>query len=204
MSNQERLGARSATEAPSGADQIAAQVTAARKKGPPPVHLWNPPFCGDLDIRITRDGLWWYLGTPIGREPLVRLFASVLRRDEDDRYYLVTPVEKVGIQVDDVPFIAVDLERAPSGDLTFVTNVGDEVPLGPEHPLRIEKDPDTGEPTPYILVRARLEARVDRKSFYRLVDLGAVAARPDGDLYGLWSRGEFFPLATVEELGLSD
>ncbi|MEO1330737.1 MAG: DUF1285 domain-containing protein [Pseudomonadota bacterium] len=178
------------------ADGLAEQVARASRKGPPPVHLWNPPFCGDLDIRITRDGLWHYLGTPIGREALVKLFASVLRRDDDDRYYLVTPVEKVGIRVDDVPFVAVDFARDPAGDVTFMTNVGDAAPLGPEHPLRIEKDPETGEPTPYVLVRARLEARIDRKSFYRLVEIGTV----EGDQFGLRSRGAFFPLASVAEL----
>lgn len=178
------------------ADGLAEQVARASRKGPPPVHLWNPPFCGDLDIRITRDGLWHYLGTPIGREALVKLFASVLRRDDDDRYYLVTPVEKVGIRVDDVPFVAVDFARDPAGDVTFTTNVDDAAPLGPEHPLRIEKDPETGEPTPYVLVRARLEARIDRKSFYRLVEIGTV----EGDQFGLRSRGAFFPLASVAEL----
>lgn len=177
------------------------------KKGPPPVHLWNPPFCGDLDIRIARDGLWYYLGTPIGREPLVRLFASVLRRDEDEKYYLVTPVEKVGIRVDDVPFIAVDHreEKGPQGPrLVFTTNVGDDVAAGPEHPIRLERDDETGEPTPYLLVRARLEARIDRKTFYRLADIGVVEERPEGRLFGIWSDGAFFALATAEEVETSE
>ncbi|MBX2856546.1 MAG: DUF1285 domain-containing protein [Rhodobacteraceae bacterium] len=191
-------------DAPS-AEGVAAAAAQAGRKGPPPVHLWNPPFCGDLDIRITRDGLWYYLGTPIGREALVRLFASVLRRDEDDRYYLVTPVEKVGIQVEDVPFVAVDV--VPSGvggdrRLMFETNVGDWVAAGAEHPLRVERDLETGEPTPYVHVRGRLEARIDRKSFYRLVDLGEVVAKPEGRLFGVWSDGSFFALADAAELDL--
>lgn len=181
---------------------------ARRAKGPPPVHLWNPPFCGDLDIRIGRDGLWWYLGTPIGREALVRLFASVLRRDGDDRYYLVTPAEKIGIQVDDVPFIAVDFDirdsdAAPGTQrIAFETNVGDIAVAGPDHPIRIERDDDTGEPTPYILIRGRLEARIDRKTFYRLVDAGVVADQGGTAMFGVWSDGAFFALATAAELGL--
>ena len=187
------------------AEGVAASAAKAGRKGPPPVHLWNPPFCGDLDIRISRDGLWYYLGTPIGREALVRLFASVLRRDEDDRYYLVTPVEKVGIQVEDVPFVAVDVVPSGEGDarrLMFETNVGDWVAAGPEHPIRVQRDLETGEPTPYVHVRGRLEARIDRKSFYRLVDIGEVAERPEGRLFGVWSDGTFFALADAEELDL--
>ena len=111
----------------------------AARRGPPPVHLWDPPFCGDLDMRIARDGTWFYLGTPIGRAPLVRLFSSILKR-EGDRYFLVTPVEKVGITVDDAPFVAVDFTAEGEGRaqrLTFVTQVGDEVTAGPEHPIRV-------------------------------------------------------------------
>lgn len=169
------------------------------RSGGAPVHLWNPDYCGELDIRIARDGLWHYLGTPIGRPQLVRLFASVLRRDADDRYYLVTPVEKIGITVDDVPFVAVDfhVEGEGSGQsLVFLTNVGDEAAAGPENPIRLERNEKTGEPTPYVLIRGRLEARIDRKSFYRLVDIGEVK----GEHFGVCSGGEFYPLATVAEL----
>ena len=180
------------------ADGIAAAASQARRKGPPPVHLWNPPYCGDLDIEIRRDGLWFYLGTPIGREPLVRLFASILKL-EDGKYYLVTPVEKVGIRVQDVPFIAVDAEASGEGEaqvLTFTTNVGDEVAAGSENPIRVERDPVTGEPSPYVHVRRGLEARIDRKTFYRLVDLGV---HRDG-WFGLWSGGQFFPIIPSAEL----
>ena len=180
------------------AEGLAAAAGQAARKGPPPVHLWNPDYCGDLDIEIRRDGLWFYLGTPIGREPLVRLFASILKL-EDGKYYLVTPVEKVGIRVQDVPFIAVDAEASGEGEaqvLTFTTNVGDEVAAGSENPIRVERDPVTGEPSPYVHVRRGLEARIDRKTFYRLVDLGV---HRDG-WFGLWSGGQFFPIIPSAEL----
>ena len=181
------------------ADGIAASVKAAQKgKGLPPVHLWNPPFCGDLDMRIARDGTWFYLGTPIGRPELVRLFSTILRKD-GEQYFLVTPVEKVGITVDDAPFVAVDFELAgKSRDqrLTFTTNVGDAVEAGPDHPIRVIRDPETGEPSPYVLIRANLEALIDRKSFYRLVEIGA---HHDG-WFGLWSGGEFFGMIPSGEL----
>lgn len=186
-----------ATDPPS-AENIATSARRAAKGGLPPVHLWNPPFCGDLDMRIARDGTWFYLGTPIGRPELVRLFSTILRKDAD-RYFLVTPVEKVGIQVDDAPFVAVDFEVAGTGeaqDLTFVTNVGDRVTAGPESPIRVERDPETGEPSPYVLVRADLEALIDRKSFYRLVEIGA---RREG-WFGLWSGKRFFPVIPLDEL----
>ncbi|MFT4620005.1 MAG: hypothetical protein ACI9KS_000156 [Sulfitobacter sp.] len=180
------------------ADGIAASARAAGKKGPAPVHLWNPPFCGDLDIRIARDGTWFYLGTPIGRAGLVKLFSSILKR-EGDAYFLVTPVEKVGITVDDAPFVAVDFEVAGEGtaqSITFTTQVEDTVTADPEHPIRVLRDPETGEPSPYVEVRAGLEALIDRKSFYRLVDIGA---HKDG-WFGLWSGGAFFAVIPSAEL----
>ena len=179
---------------------IAASARAASKGGLPPVHLWNPPFCGDLDMRIARDGTWFYQGTPIGRPALVRLFSTILKR-EGDRYYLVTPVEKVGLTVEDAPFVAVDFDRL--GDpqsLTFTTNVGDQVVAGPDHAIRVERDAQTGEPSPYIHIRAGLEALIDRKSFYRLVDLGEVAEHDGAEWFGLWSSGQFFPIIPATEL----
>lgn len=167
----------------------------AGRKGPPPVHLWNPPFCGDIDMRIARDGTWFYNGTPIGRPEMVRLFSGILKR-EGDAYFLVTPVEKVGIVVDDAPFVAVDFAVVSEG-LAFVTQVGDRVVAGPDHPIRVERDADTGEPSPYVLIRRDLWALIDRKSFYRLVDLGEVA----GEWFGVRSGGAFFPLIAVAELG---
>lgn len=185
------------------AESLAASARAASRRGLPPVHLWNPPDCGDLDMRIARDGTWFYLGTPIGRPELVRLFSTILRKD-GDRYVLVTPVEKVGITVDDAPFVAVDFTAEGAGEaqnLTFVTNLGDEAVAGPDHPIRVVRDPDTGEPSPYVLIRAELEALIDRKSFYRLVDIGAHAEHDGRSWFGLWSGGEFFPVIPSEELG---
>ncbi|SFR15168.1 DUF1285 domain-containing protein [Poseidonocella sedimentorum] len=188
------------------AEGIAAAARAASKaRGLPPVHLWNPPFCGDLDIRIARDGTWFYLGTPIGRPELVRLFSTILRRDDDD-YFLVTPVEKVGITVEDAPFVAVDftIGAAPDGaqTLTFQTNVGDETTAGPDAPIRVARDPQTGEPSPYVHVRAGLEALIDRKSFYRLVDIGETAPHEGADWFGLHSGGAFFPICPAAELAV--
>ncbi|MVO15480.1 DUF1285 domain-containing protein [Parasedimentitalea huanghaiensis] len=180
------------------AEGIAASVKAAKSGGLPPVHLWNPPFCGDLDMRIARDGTWFYLGTPIGRFELVKLFSSILKR-EDGKYFLVTPVEKVGITVDDAPFVAVDFESSGNGDqqvLTFETHVGDKAVAGTDHPIRVVRDSETGEPSPYVLIRADLEALIDRKSFYRLVDLGT---HHEG-WFGLWSSGEFFPVIPSADL----
>ncbi len=184
------------------ADSIAQSASAASKKGPPPVHLWNPPFCGDLDMRIARDGTWFYLGTPIGRKPLVKLFSSIIRKD-DDKYFLVTPVEKVGITVDDAPFVAIDFDvenAGPDQTLTFTTQVDDEMVAGPENPIRVERDPETGEPSPYILVRTNLEALIDRKSFYRLVDLGEHETFEGENWFGVRSSGMFFPIIPSAEL----
>ena len=142
-------------------------------KGPPPVERWNPPFCGDLDMRIAADGTWFYMGTPIGRPKLVKLFASVLRKDPD-RFVLVTPVERVGITVEDAPFQAVEMAVSGEGDarnIAFRTGVDDLVQVGPDHPLRFEQDGDGGV-KPYVLVRGGLWARVTRALTYDLIDLG--------------------------------
>ena len=187
----------------SSAEVIARAARAATNgRGIPPVHLWNPPFCGDLDIRIARDGTWFYLGTPIGRFELVKLFSSILRK-ENDRYYLVTPVEKVGIIVDDAPFVAVDFSVQGHGrkqTLNFETHVGDFVKACTDNPIRFERDPKTGEPSPYVHVRAGLEALIDRKSFYRLVDLCAHETIDDVEWFGLYSMGQFFPIIQSKEL----
>ncbi|WP_299607779.1 DUF1285 domain-containing protein [uncultured Tateyamaria sp.] len=180
------------------AEGLVASISAAKTRGLPPVHLWNPPFCGDLDMRIARDGTWFYQGTPIGRPGLVKLFSSILKREEG-KYFLVTPVEKVGITVDDAPFVALDFEVSGEGEeqlLTFVTHVEDSAVAGPEHPIRVERDAETGEPSPYVLIRADLEALIDRKSFYRLVDLGV---HHDG-WFGVWSSGQFFGIIPSAEL----
>ena len=180
------------------AESLAASARAAKKGSLPPVHLWNPPFCGDLDMRIARDGTWFYLGTPIGRFELVKLFSTILRRDGDD-YFLVTPVEKVGITVDDAPFVAVDFNQVDDG-LVFETNVGDLVTAGPENPIRVVRDVETGEPSPYVLVRSNLEALIDRKSFYRLVDIGETADVDGVAWFGVRSNGVFFEIIPADEL----
>jgi hypothetical protein len=169
----------------------------------PPVHLWDPPFCGDLDMEIRRDGTWFYDGTPIGRAPLVRLFSTILKL-EDGKYFLVTPVEKVGIRVQDAPFVAVDFEATGDGDaqiVTFQTNVGDTVVAGADTPIRVVRDA-SGEPSPYVMVRAGLEALIDRKSFYRLVDLGEAHDVDGVQWFGVWSGGVFFPIIKVAELAI--
>lgn len=180
------------------AESIASSARAAQKGGLPPVHLWNPPHCGDIDMRIARDGTWFYMGTPIGRAELVKLFSTILRKDGDD-YVLVTPVEKVGITVDDAPFVAVDFNLRGDG-LEFETNVGDKMVAGPDHPIRVVRDPETGEPSPYVLVRANLEALIDRKSFYRLVDIGERADYDGVVWFGVRSQGMFFPIIPAAEL----
>jgi hypothetical protein len=180
------------------AESLAQSARAAQKGGLPPVHLWNPPHCGHINMRIARDGTWFYMGTPIGRPELVRLFSTILRRDGDD-YVLVTPVEKVGITVDDAPFVAVDFNKSGEG-LAFETNVGDVMIAGPDHPIRVERDPETGEPSPYILVRANLEALIDRKSFYRLVELCEHDDHEGSRWFGIRSEGVFFPIIPSDEL----
>ncbi|WP_313353171.1 DUF1285 domain-containing protein [Paracoccus sp. (in: a-proteobacteria)] len=170
----------------SDATGIAAAASRASKKGPPPVHLWNPPFCGDLDMEIRADGTWFYNGTPIGRPEMVRLFASILKREGED-YFLVTPAEKVGIRVADAPFIAVDAEIGE--EIVFTTNVGDRVTADPEHGIRLHGTAD--EPRPYVHIRRGLWALIDRKTFYRLAD----AAMPDQDgRMKVHSGGTAFPL----------
>lgn len=172
--------------------------------GAPPVERWNPEYCGELDIRIARDGTWYYMGSPIGRKPLVKLFSSVLRKDADGGTYLVTPVEKIGITVDDAPFLAV--EMAVDGDgpdqvVSFRTHVDDIVTVDKDHPLRFEAEDETGGLKPYVLVRGRLEALVNRPVFHDLVDLGVDLDRGNGHEFGVWSSGVFFSMAKSEEIG---
>ncbi|MBA4804985.1 MAG: DUF1285 domain-containing protein [Brevundimonas sp.] len=165
-----------------------AAAAGAPGRGLPPVHLWNPAHCGDIDIVIRRDGVWMHEGSPIGRPELVRLFSTVLRKDPDG-YCLVTPVEKLSIRVEDLPFRAVAVE--PRGEaLVFRTDVGDEVEAGPDHPVEVTTDPATGEPAPRLRVRADLWARIARPVFYELVD----RARVDGDRLVIRSNGAAFPL----------
>ncbi|GGA70882.1 hypothetical protein GCM10011385_25900 [Nitratireductor aestuarii] len=172
-------------------------------KGAPPVERWNPPFCGDLDMEIRSDGSWWYMGTPINRMPLVQLFSSVLRKDDDGQTYLVTPVEKVGIRVADAHFLAVEMVVTGTGDsqlLTFRTNVGDVVEAGPAHPLRFVEDGETGGMKPYLHVRGRLEALVTRSMTYELLELGEEATIDDRNVIAVRSGGALFPVMEVDRL----
>jgi hypothetical protein len=156
--------------------------------------------CGDFSIRIGRDGTWYYHESPIRRLPLAKLFASVLRRETDGTYWLVTPAERGRIIVDDVPFVAVEMEVAGTGRnqiLTFRTNLDDRVEAGESHPLRIETDPRTAEPRPYVMIRSGLEARLARAVFYQLVDLGLEETVGGTLLFGVWSNEKFFPLGDL-------
>jgi len=183
-------------QSPSGLSSvIAAAGELQAGRGLPPVHLWNPPHCGEIDIRIGRDGRWRHLGSPIGRDALVRLFSTVLRKDPDG-FYLVTPLEKLKIVVEDAPFIAVQVDRI--GDvLRFLTNVGDWVEAGPEHEIRVHTDAASGEPAPYIHVRGALEARMTRPVFYELVEMAEVDPAAGGSTLIVRSHGVAFPLGSV-------
>jgi uncharacterized protein len=166
----------------------------------PPVHLWNPLFCGDIDMRIAGDGTWFYMNSPIGRKPLYTLFSRVLRRD-GDKYFLVTPVEKCGIQVDDAPFIAIRMAVKGQGleqVISFETNVDEHITVNGTHPLRFADETGTDGLKPYVLVRANLEALVSRALFYDLAALGVV----EGEWFGVWSAGEFYPMKRADEIGV--
>ena len=183
------------------ADFIAALQREASSGGPrsaPPVERWNPPYCGDSFIEILADGTWRHEGVRMTRESLVRLFASILRKDADGATYLITPVEKVSVKVADAPFLAVRADRDGEGrdqTIAFTTNVGDVAAAGPDHPIRVEQR--DGAPRPYVLVRGRLEARILRAPFYELVDWAREEDTPEGPKLGLWSQGAFFPLGPV-------
>lgn len=167
----------------------------------PPVHKWQPERSADIDMEIRADGSWWHEGTKINRRKLVRLFSTILRKDEDGSTWLVTPYEKVVVHVEDAPFVAVRVDRAgepgASQSLAFKTNLDDVAVAGPDHPLRIETDEATGEPAPYLLVRGRLEAKLSRPVFYELAEM-AVPHPDDETLLGVWSEGVFFPLGPAE------
>ncbi|HTO32719.1 MAG TPA: DUF1285 domain-containing protein [Pararhizobium sp.] len=181
----------------------AAGQTNGQTKGLPPVDKWNPPFCGDIDMEIRADGTWFYMGTPIGRQPLVRLFSTVLRKDEDGRTYLVTPVEKVGIRIVDAPFVAVEMNLTENDGepvITFRTNVGDVVEAGPEHGLRFVIEGENRELKPYLHVRGRLEALVSRAVMYDLVELGETRTIDSVEMFAIRSGGVLFPVMLAREL----
>ena len=181
----------------------ASAESSGKKRGLPPVERWNPPFCGDIDMEIRADGTWFYMGTPIGRPALVRLFSTVLRKDDDQKTYLVTPVEKVGIRVADAPFIAVEMsvtEREGKQVLTLRTNVGDVVEAGGQHRLRFAIADGNAELKPYLHVRGRLEALVSRAVMYELVALGEILDVQGRAMFAIRSSGEVFPVMPADEL----
>src|SRR3954467_9709729 len=199
MANQGQSADRG-LEGLTAAAKTAADAEGA-KKGLPPDQLWNPPFCGDLDMRIASDGTWFYLGTPIGRPALVRLFSTILKR-EDGKHFLVTPVEKVGIRVDDAPFLAVEMQKeadARGVRLRFRTNVDDWVDCDRDHRLRFERAADGGL-TPYLHVRADLWAKVTRALYYDLVDMGEERVVDGVPMFGVVSAGAFFAMADADEV----
>jgi len=183
-----------------GLDQFTQAAQTSGKRGPAPVHLWTPPFCGDIDMRIARDGTWFYNGSPIGRLPLVQLFSNILRR-EGDHYFLVTPVEKVGIRVDDAPFFGIRMAVSQDNgqSITLTTHTEEEVTIGPDHPLRFERE-DAGGLKPYVLVRDNLWALVKRALFYDLVALGETRDVEGTTMFGVVSQGAFFAMAPLAEL----
>ena len=174
----------------------------------PPIDLWNPPNLLEVDMRIGRDGTWYYEGSPIGRKPMVRLFSSVLRLEDDGRFYLITPADKLPVRVDDAPFVAVELTCHGAGReqvLVFRTNVDDEVMAGPEHPIEVLRHPDSEAPRPYVLVRGRLQALLARPVFYELVELGIEEeVPPHGPAFGVWSAGSFFRIGGLDEVRSDD
>lgn len=164
----------------------------------PPVNLWNPDHCGDIGMEIRADGSWWHEGRIIGREKLVRLFSTILRKDADGKTYLVTPYEKIIVHVEDAPFLAIRVDRAgaagPDQTLAFTTNLGDITLAGPEIMLRVETDPETLEPAPYIKVRDRLEAKLTRPCFYELAEMAVANPADGGKTLGVWSQGTLFQI----------
>lgn len=183
-------------------NELVETLSKAPNSGGAPVHLWDPPFCGDIDLTIKKDGSWTYMGTPITRQKLVKLFASVLKHEDDGKYYLVTPVEKIGITVEDLPFMAISMEvkgEAEEQIISFETNMQNSVIAGKEHDLSFTEEGDTAEIKPSIIIRANLKARLTRSLYYQLTDLAVPHKINDREYLGVWSAGEFFPMAERDE-----
>ncbi|HYB08090.1 MAG TPA: DUF1285 domain-containing protein [Alphaproteobacteria bacterium] len=199
---------KASTDVTRGANQFDVPAPSVAPSGAHPAKPPFQPFCGDIDIRIGRDGTWYYRGSPIGRPALVKLFASVLKRDEAGDYWLVTPAERGRIKVDDAPFTAVELTAEGEGrtrSLHFRTNLDETVTVGADHPIRLCHDPASGEPRPYVLARPGigacpgLEALIVRSVYYQLVEIGVEEPVKGENLYGVWSRGHFFPLGRLDD-----
>ncbi|MCY0148042.1 DUF1285 domain-containing protein [Hoeflea sp. G2-23] len=201
--------AKTRTTAKTDAAGLAALISRAQadrnagKDSLPPIERWNPDYCGDIDMEIRADGSWFYMGTPIGRPALVRLFSTVLRQDEDGKTYLITPVEKIGIRVVDAPFVAVEMTVEQNDDgpvLTFRTNVGDVVRAGPDNPLRFVTLGETEQLKPYLLVRGRLEALINRAVTYDLLALGEPVEIDGVEMFAIRSGGATFPVMPMADL----
>ncbi len=175
-------------------------VRRIKRKGPAPVHLWNPAHSGEIDMRIARDGTWYHEGKPIRRIPMVQLFASILRLDDDGEHYLVTPVEKVRIEVEDCPFVMELMEIEGEGKdqvIRFSNALEETVEVDGSHPLTVTSDSETGEPHPVVEVRSGLKGLLNRAVFYRLVNSAEQHQDGDESVTGVWSKGQFFELGRV-------
>lgn len=186
-------------------DRLAAQIQKGigtiADPGPAPVDKWDPPFSGDIEISITRQGQWHYKGNPMQRQPLVKLFSSILRRDEDGCFYLVTPVEKFRIQVEDAPFVAHSLEREGEGrqqTLWLRSNVDEVVRIDQDHPLRVERRPGSDEPAPYVRIRGNIDALLERQTFYELAELAVEGEGSFAGCLGVYSAGNFYSIGSAE------
>ena len=179
--------------------KFATELNEKSTDGLPPVDQWNPEYCGDIGMEIKRDGTWYYMGTPIGRKRIVKLFSRILRKEDDNTYVLVTPVEKVLINVEDAPFIATYVEILGEGkelNLKFNTNVDDTIIASKDYPIRVVINKKTNEPSPYILIRRNLEAKISRPVFYELIEI----AEHFNDKFGVWSGGSFFPFSNSKDV----
>lgn len=193
------------TDEPANFQNVLKSIQAVdQSTGLPPVEDWNPPYCGDIGLEIRRDGQWFYQGSPIGRKKLVKLFSSILRHDEDGQHYVVTPVEKILVTVEDAPFLVTQMSVSGAGKdqiLEFTTLTDDVFCAGENNPIRVDINPDNQEPTPYVRVRGRLEALIARPVFYRLVDLCVEETIHGAAQFGIWSGGVFFAIAPMQDVG---
>ena len=179
--------------------KFATEINEKSTGGFPPVEEWNPEYCGDIGMEIKSDGTWYYMGTPIARQKIVKLFSRILRREKDNSFVLVTPVEKVLVKVADAPFIASYVQIIGEGknlNLKFDTNVGDTIVASKDYPIRVNIDKKTNQPSPYVLIRKNLEAKISRSVFYELVDI----AEHHKNKFGVWSGGSFFPFSDSKEV----
>ena len=176
------------------------QISKFDKENLPPVHLWNPPLCKNVEMKIDREGRWYFMNSPIGRERMVKLFSKVLRFDEDGEYYLVTPVEKIRIEVEERPFVIVNYELTREGKnqiITFETNTGDLFLLDEKHPVNVQVNKETLEPKPYVLVRSNLEGIISRNIYYKLIEISKLKRTPSGEVFIIRSNNQDFQIGSI-------